>query len=190
MKNFLFLVFFFIVITCFGQKKDTVYVEPESNGLKDRRPRKATIMSAILPGLGQAYNHDYWKIPIIYAIEGTIFYFIINNQKQYKTYRQAYLTRMNVDTVVNAPVDQFYNNPQYQNINELKLDRDSYRNNRDLSIILFLLGWGLNILDADVSAHLNGFKINEDLSLHIKPFFYRSNNTNLATGLTFDFKLN
>jgi len=28
-------------------------------------PKKAGLYSAIVPGLGQAYNHQYWKVPVV-----------------------------------------------------------------------------------------------------------------------------
>ena len=34
------------------------------------RPAKAAFYSAVLPGLGQAYNKRYWKIPLVYGAIG------------------------------------------------------------------------------------------------------------------------
>ena len=44
-------------------------------------PSKAAFYSAVLPGLGQAYNRKYLKIPIVYAALGTGIYFYLDNDK-------------------------------------------------------------------------------------------------------------
>ena len=57
-------------------------------------PAKAAFYSAILPGLGQAYNKKYWKIPIVYGAIGTGVYFYVTNNKEYNRYRDAYKSRL------------------------------------------------------------------------------------------------
>ncbi len=58
-------------------------------------PKKAGFYSAILPGLGQTYNRQYWKIPVVYAGVGAAAYFISNNLSKYISYRKAYISRIN-----------------------------------------------------------------------------------------------
>ena len=57
-------------------------------------PARAAFYSAVLPGLGQAYNKKYWKIPIVYAGLGVGLYFYIDNNKEYNRYREAYKRRL------------------------------------------------------------------------------------------------
>ncbi len=57
-------------------------------------PSKAAFYSAVLPGLGQAYNKKYWKIPIVYAAIGTGVYFYVTNNKEYNRYRDEYKSRL------------------------------------------------------------------------------------------------
>jgi hypothetical protein len=65
----------------------------KSNDIDPLTPAKAAFYSAVLPGLGQAYNKKYWKIPIVYAI-GTSLYFYLNSNKKYNQYRDAYKRRL------------------------------------------------------------------------------------------------
>ena len=58
------------------------------------RPSKAAFYSAILPGLGQAYNKRYWKIPLVWGAIGTGIYFYVRNDKQFDRYRDAYKRRL------------------------------------------------------------------------------------------------
>ncbi|SFE10672.1 hypothetical protein SAMN05518672_104504 [Chitinophaga sp. CF118] len=141
-------------------KKDSVAPVPESV----HSPRKAALFSAVLPGLGQAYNHQYWKIPLVYAALGITTYTFIDNMSEYRRYRNAYRIRMdgNADTV-----DEFAG--LYQNASTLKLIRDQYREWVDYSVLVFTLAYGLNILDATVFAHLRTFDMSDDLSMKIVP---------------------
>jgi len=185
MKRLLFLAFtFFQLSVVYGQKKDTTAVSPEKEEYKDPRPKRAAIMSAILPGLGQAYNHKYWKIPIIYAGAGTLVYFYTINRSGYKQFSEAYKLRLENDP---KHPDQFIDDPRYYNADQLKLERDYYRRNRDLTIIIALVVYGLNIVDANIDAQLRGFKMSNDLSLKITPFYYSPNNTTFSGGLSFNF---
>jgi hypothetical protein len=126
-------------------------------------PKKATIYSAILPGLGQAYNKKYWKIPVIYAGFATLGYFIFTNNDQYNTYKDAYVARVDDDPTT---VDDYTDIYSEQDLITLK---DFYRRNRDLAIIGTGVWYVLNILDASVDAHMFYFDVNDNLSMRIAP---------------------
>jgi len=140
-------------------------------------PKKASIYSAILPGLGQAYNKKYWKIPIIYAGFGTLGYFIGWNNNSYQTYKQAYIDLTDGDESTNSHLDldasKYYdlNNPtDYNNFKTgLSKQQEYFRRNRDLLIISTLGFYGLNIIDASVDAHFFDFDITDDLSFNWQP---------------------
>ncbi len=51
---------------------------------------RMTLISFAVPGFGQFYNGDYWKIPALYATVGTSLYFGIRQHKQYVRYRDEY----------------------------------------------------------------------------------------------------
>ncbi len=149
-------------------------------------PRKATMYSAILPGLGQAYNKKYWKIPLIYIGFGTIGYFINWNNENYQLFRVGYqhLTDGNPETQdylkieavrrINYDVD---NPTDFNNLkNALSRRQDYYRRNRDLLIISFVGFYGLNIIDASVDAHLFDFDIGDDLTMNWQPSMIQFDN--------------
>ncbi len=139
-------------------------------------PKKAALYSTILPGLGQAYNKKYWKIPIIYAGFGTIGYFIGWNNGNYKTMKTAYrdLTDDNPDTdsylellPPNWDLDDSSDAANFKTA--LSKQQDYYRRNRDLLVIGMFAFYGLNIIDASVDAHLFDFDISEDLTFNWQP---------------------
>jgi len=145
-------------------------------------PKRATIMSAILPGAGQAYNKKYWKIPVIYVGFATLGYFVASNNKDYKIYKDAYKYRLDGDVTT---TDDFVGIYSDQDLVTLK---NYYRRNRDLSVIGMCLLYTLNILDASVDAHLFYFNVNDDLSLNITPSYMPGQFSGPALSFNFHFK--
>ncbi len=150
-------------------------------------PRKATIYSAILPGLGQAYNRKYWKIPLIYAGFGAIGYFINWNNENYQLFRTGYkhLSDDNPETQDYLKIEAVrrrnydLDNPNQREDLKAALikQQDYYRRNRDLLIISFVGFYGLNIIDASVDAHLFDFDISDDLTMKWEPAMLQRNNS-------------
>lgn len=126
-------------------------------------PRKASIMSAVLPGLGQAYNRKYWKIPVIYAALGGLGYVFKTNNDQFNTYRAA-LRQSVSDGTGFATVNDFRYSTR-----ELQLQKKAFQRLRDIGLIGMGIVYVLNILDANVDAHLRTFDISDDLSMSISP---------------------
>lgn len=153
--------------------KDTL----NSNNIDPLTPAKAAFYSAVLPGLGQAYNKKYWKIPLVYGALGTSIYFYIDNNKKYHQYRDAYKSRLEGYTTDDLA---FLDN------NRLIAGQKFYQRNRDLSALVTLAFYALNILDANVDAALIQFNVDENLS--VRPILY-PNNVTLKTnvGLTFNY---
>ena len=129
---------------------------------KAHSPRKATILSAVVPGAGQFYNKKYWKMPIIYGGFGTLTYFLIENTSRYKDYRQALRYRLDDDP---STIDNY---PLYS-ADGLMQAKNYYRRNVELSYIFGVVLYALNDVDAAVDAHLYDFDIGDDLSLNIQP---------------------
>ena len=155
-------------------EEQTVEVSKSNHSAK-----KATLFSTFLPGLGQAYNKKYWKIPIVYAGLGTTIYFIYWNQNNYNDYSTAYDIRV-------AGGDDIYKS--VYSIDQLIILQNYYRNNRDLSIILTVVIYGLNILDANIDAHLYDFDVSEDISLKIEPALLRNTGYGFS-GMNYGMKL-
>jgi len=146
-------------------------------------PKKAAIMSACLPGLGQVYNRKYWKLPVLYAGLGGAGYAIVFNNNYYQDFRKAYIAR--TDELPETTDDY----PRYSASNLLDL-RNYYRHNLELSVIIITAVYILNIVDATVDAHLYDFDISDDLSLSFKPSMwnYGPAMTSMAGGFTLSLK--
>lgn len=139
--------------------------------------RKATVYSAIIPGLGQAYNQKYWKLGVIYASIGGMGVLFANSNREYQRYQNAYVLRIDGD--VNT-VDQEF--PELSD-NAVRNSRDFYRRNRDISVLGFIAIYAFQMIDANVDAHLREFSINEDLSLQWQPFMQKD-----LAGVSFSFR--
>ena len=177
------LLFFLLgTVSLFAQaKEETVLVAKDTTKLEEidpLTPAKAAFYSAILPGLGQAYNKKYWKIPLVYGAIGTSMYFYIDNNRKYKDYRNAYKRRL-----------EGYNDDNYQFLDESRLiaGQKFYQRNRDLSALFVVGFYVLNIIDANVDAALIQFNVNERLSM--KPEIYPNDVTfKPNVGLTFNYR--
>lgn len=153
-------------------------------------PSKAAFYSAILPGLGQAYNKKYWKIPIVYAAIGTGVYLYINNTDQLNRYRDAYKSRL-----AGFNTDEFWGTdangiplaaPRIENDGLIRAQQ-TFRRNQELSLLVTIGLYALNIIDANVDAHLMQFNVDENLA--VKPHYkYNQMDNTTDLGLTVNFK--
>lgn len=187
----------FLQALCFSQRDTTKAPLPvdsllkASPALRDKAkadsirkafsPKKATIRSALIPGWGQAYNHKYWKIPIVYGALGITAGVFFYNIQTYRDLRFAYAAKYKAALPAKSPTSSYpgpyrdssdYSkiNPIYlpYDANSLRLFRDEFRSNIDYSVLFFLFFWGLNVVDATVDAHLKLFDVNPDLSFKLK----------------------
>jgi len=171
-------------------KKDTTEKVPVDSSIIKHSPRKATIFSAVLPGLGQVYNKKYWKLPLLYGGVGVLTYFIITNNNYYQTYRNQFkiLNDTSNQTAYNSMVAQLMLTYPGASLSAISLTiqsaRDYYRHNRDLCLILTGIVYILNIVDADVDAHLFYFDVSDKLTLNWKPTFYQESNFKNYPGLS------
>jgi hypothetical protein len=123
-------------------------------------PGKSTLYSILLPGLGQIYNGEYWKLPIYYgAMAGGIYYYT-TNKRNYQRYKWIYDQATSEDPEVEKPpisadVALYY--------------RDVFRRYRDYSILATALFYVIQVVDANVFAYMQDFEVDDDISLRLEP---------------------
>ncbi len=181
---FLIALIFFISFLTYSQEienekvKDSVpLISQENIALK---PIKVSFYSAVLPGLGQAYNKRYWKIPIVYAIMGTSTYFYIYNNNRYKEYRTAF----KLHKLGQGDTSQY---PDLS-IDVLEKAQEYHKKDRDLSMLVTVGLYFLQIIEASVDAHLQYYSIDNELS--IAPSLFQepiNGETGIALRLTYKF---
>jgi hypothetical protein len=178
----IFLIGFLIGTTpLFAQvKKAPILVAKDTLKYKEINPlapAKAAFYSAILPGLGQAYNKKYWKIPLVYGgIGAGLYYYSLNNTK-YTNYRNAYKRRL-----------EGYRDDDFQYLDDSRLiaGQQFYQRNRDMSVLVIVGFYLLNIIDANIDAHLMQFNVNDKLS--VRPELYENEiNYKQNLGLTINY---
>jgi hypothetical protein len=144
-----------------GKNSSFVFLDSTKKSSGWSRAKKATVMSICLPGLGQAYNKKYWKVPVVYGLLGGMGYLIIQNNSKYQDYHNALIYRYDSD----LNNDTF---SQYTVENLITLKR-SYRRYRDLSILGASLIYLLQVIDANVDGHLTEFDV-DNISMKISPW--------------------
>lgn len=166
------VAFFFTFVTSFlfGQDSSDVSIDT----VKIHSVKKAVILSAVLPGAGQIYNHRampkgqkkaFWKLPLIYGSLGASTYFLFRNQFQQKKFRQEYSNRQYLSY---SDGQDFPGLEVYDDAGILTI-YNQYLNWRDLSILAVAAFYFLQVTDAGVEAHFVSFDISEDLSMTIQP---------------------
>jgi hypothetical protein len=192
-KNYFLNIFFLIFATSlFAQTTDSLTVKKEERVIvvndslltkeeyNPLAPAKAAFYSAVVPGLGQVYNKKYWKIPIIYAGMAAGIYFYKQQDDDYDRFRDAYKRRL-----------AGYDDDEFQGISDDRLinAQKSAQKNKSISIIVTVAFYFLNVIDANVDAHLRQYEVSEDLSLQPN-FDYNQFNAKPQYGmsLTYRFK--
>lgn len=138
-------------------------------------PRKATIYSSIIPGMGQVYNRKYWKLPLIYGAMGASAYLGIQFTQQVRDTRAAYHLKKDSE---GSAVDPYPNYTTDQILNDL----DDFKKRRDIAFVACGAFYVLNIMDAAVDAHFFNFDVSDDLSMHLLPVI-PANSANLVPSL-------
>jgi hypothetical protein len=191
------------IILCMGllclnvQAQETITEFPadsvETAPVRVHLPRKATIYSAVLPGLGQIYNKKWWKVPFIYGGFAAIGYYINDNHQNYKMNMQAYLDFDDGDPMTNSyqafyddPIDE--SNPPSNWQTTFKSRITYYSRQRDLFVIGAVGFYLINILDANVNAHFIDFDVSEDLSFKFETLPSDPMTNTPLPGVTFVYK--
>lgn len=157
--------------------------EEPSQEIDPLSPARAAFYSAVLPGLGQAYNKKYWKIPLVYAAIGTGMYFYIDNNNEYKRYQTAYKYR-----ITGRPDEFDGEDGPFISTQGLIRAQQVLKKNRDLAMFITIGLYALNIIEANVDAHLDDKAFIPNLSF--RPSFQLNpwdNSVVTGVNLKFDF---
>lgn len=122
-------------------------------------PGRATIYSILLPGLGQAYNGEYWKIPIYYGCLLGSAHFLYTNNVNYVRFKR-------IHNEATTPGSGYNQNISAETA---KWYRDVYRRYRDYSIVALAGFYLLQIIDANVFAYMHDFEVGDDITMQIEP---------------------
>ena len=155
-------------------RKGVRFDKVERQPINPLAPSKAAFYSAVLPGLGQAYNKRYWKIPLVLGAIGTGTYVYIYNDDLYDRTRTAFKRRL-----AGFTDDEFWDRnpddgvvPDTPSLSDEALQdaQERYQRDRDLALLITIALYALNIIDANVDAHLKQYNVDEDLSLNVNPY--------------------
>ena len=123
-------------------------------------PAKSTLYSILLPGLGQIYNGEFWKVPIYWGLMAGSVHFVVENHTQYQRWKWTYDQATSTDPDVEKPPQSAENAKYY---------RDSYRRLRDYSILAVAVAYILQVIDVNVFAYMKGFEVNDEISMKVAP---------------------
>jgi hypothetical protein len=186
-KTYICIVLLLLSFSSVNSQTTTPQITSEdvlkAEGYNPLTPATAAFYSAILPGLGQAYNKDYWKLPFVYGAMATSMYYFAVNNEDYKRFRTAFKLREA------GFQDEFTNDDGTTRASTEALisAQKSTKQNRETSLLLFIGFYVLQIVDASVSAHLLQFNVNDKISFD--PQIYSDPNSNKPfVGLTFNYK--
>ena len=134
---------------------DSTKAESQKFEMK-KSPTGAILRSLALPGWGQYYVESYWKVPLFLGAAGTCAYFIIDNNNSFNDKQKQ------IDKAV-------LNNPNDPNLQLYKLQRETYRDNRDQAAFFLAGVYILSAVDAYVGAHLFDFDVSDNISMNLLP---------------------
>lgn len=125
-------------------------------------PAKSTVYSILLPGLGQIYNGEFWKVPLYYGFIAGSVHFMVDNNVQYHRWKWIHNMATTEDTTVERPP---------QTGETAKYYRDVFRRYRDYSILAIAVSYLLQVIDANVFAYMQDFEVTDDISMRVEPSF-------------------
>ncbi len=202
------LVFLILQLICFQQfssaQDSLAYIKPEKHKFK-AEPLRATMLAVAFPGMGQVYNRKYWKIPVVYAGFGALFYSAGFNSRSYTTYVKAYQDFTDLIPETNSYLTLIPANPTtYDPVlypesydpssalyykNGLLRMVDYYKRYRDLSYIGIAAWYLLSILDANVDASLYNFDVSNNLDITFAPMLLPLPGGYTGAGITANIRL-
>ena len=123
-------------------------------------PAKSTVYSILLPGLGQIYNGEAWKLPLYYGLMAGSVHFLVDNDVQYRRWKWIHNMATTEDDTVERPP---------QSGETAKYYRDVYRRYRDYSILAVVVSYLLQVIDANVFAYMQDFEVTDEIAFRMEP---------------------
>jgi hypothetical protein len=223
MRAFLLSVIFCFVFTLVKAQIPTTTARPDTTAKLDTLApakyvnqgkiagKKAVYRSLIFPGLGQVYNYGLvvddvkagrtqgkrvgqkiyiiGKIAAIYGGGTMLVMSYIDNNNNYK----RFLRELQYRQLNNNQPDPDNGLTQYPDASALTVAKNIYKRNREVVLISLVGLYGLNVLDAYVTARLKYFNVDETLSFKISPTTINSNpmfgSNNIAPALKLTLRL-
>ena len=122
-------------------------------------PGRATMYSLLVPGLGQIYNKEYWKVPIYVGGIVAATHYYTDFKRNFERFRNIYLEATNPDIQYTGPIPA----------DQALYYRDVYRRYRDYSLLAIAAVYLLQVIDANVFSYMHDFEVTDDLALSIGP---------------------
>ena len=122
-------------------------------------PGTATLYSILLPGLGQIYNHEYWKLPVYLGAMGFAIHYYSDCQTNYNRFRNIYLQANDPEVEYTGPITS----------EQALYYRTVYRRYRDYSVLAIAVLYLLQVIDANVFAYMHNFEVDDDIALRVAP---------------------
>ncbi len=122
-------------------------------------PGTATLFSLFVPGLGQIYNHEYWKLPIYLGGMGFAVHYFLDCRTNYLRFRNIYIEASDRESGYNGPISA----------DQALYYRNVYRRYRDYSILAIAALYLLQVIDANVFSYMHNFEVDDDISLRVAP---------------------
>ena len=135
-------------------------------------PGKAALYSLVIPGAGQLYNKRWWKLPLVYGLEGSAIYFFITNNTDFKQFDACYVGHINDNMQAigeNCTINPNTPNSIFLDENTSFLFRNRTRNRREVGILLTIGAHLFQSLEAFIDRHLIDFDVDEDLTFQLGP---------------------
>lgn len=138
-----------------SERDSTTIVDNTFFDIFTGKPGKAAFYGLIIPGGGQIYNRKWWKLPLVYGLEGYLIYSIVHNTQSYNSVQQAYLDNLNgIENLSQGTTD----------IQILRTRRNSFRKAREYAYVFFIGGHLITIFEAFIDRHLMEFDVSDDLT--------------------------
>ena len=143
---------------------------------KNPDPGRATLYSLLLPGLGQIYNGELFKVPIYWGCLLGSVHFLTTYNTNYVRFKRIHNEATNPDPTISSEVPISGETAKWY--------RDVYRRYRDYSIVATVAFYVLQVIDANVFAYMHDFQVDDDITMNIEPAFIPPNNAYAMHGYT------